>query len=659
MQLLRNKPIKRKITLVILLTCGVALLVAGGALFAFQLITFRQNFNRSLIALGEIIAKHSTAAVAFKDKPAAKEMLEALKAKPHVSQARIWLNDGTLFAEYGETSNLSPAANDSVGTGLHVEGDYLVYRQPIILDGDNLGTLVLLTNYSKELASLLKLYLGVLLGVLSVSIFLAFLLSSRLQRVISEPILSLAKTAKVIAEQKDFSVRAVKLEEDEIGLLTDAFNQMLSQIEAQDAALRTAHQQKFESLVNSIDGIVWEADPTTLRFSFVSRQAERLLGHPAAQWLDQPSFWQDHTPAADWPATQTSIRQGIAALKPFAIEFRMKAADGHEVWVRNNISVIVEEGAPTQLRGVMLDITERKKAEQQLEELHRQLVDASRQAGMAEVATGVLHNVGNVLNSVNVSASLVYDRLRESKTVNLSKAAGILNDHVQDLPAFLTTNPKGKVLPSYLVSLTGILDKERAEIMTELTLLNKHVQHIKDIVAMQQSYAKLSGVVEILPVAEMIEDAVNMNLGRFSRHGIEVVRDFQPVPPVAVDKHKVLQIVVNLLRNAKHALQDDTREDKRIWLSLSMTGNHRVRIVVKDNGGGIAPENLTRIFSHGFTTKKEGHGFGLHSGALAAKEMGGSLIAQSEGLGKGASFILELPIADGKKQSDSQDERAA
>jgi C4-dicarboxylate-specific signal transduction histidine kinase len=307
----------------------------------------------------------------------------------------------------------------------------------------------------------------------------------------------------------------------------------------------------------------------------------------------------------------------------------------------------------------MLDITERKKAEQQLEELHRQLVDASRQAGMAEVATGVLHNVGNVLNSVNVSASLVYDRLRESKTVNLSKAAGILTEHAQDLPAFLTTNPKGKVLPSYLVSLTGILDKEREEIMSELTLLNKHVQHIKDIVAMQQSYAKLSGVVEILPVAEMIEDAVNMNLGRFSRHGIEVVRDFHPVPPVAVDKHKVLQIVVNLLRNAKHALQDDPREDKRIWISLSMTGNHRVRIVVRDNGGGIAPENLTRIFSHGFTTKKEGHGFGLHSGALAAKEMGGSLIAHSEGLGKGASFVLELPIADGKKQSDSQDERAA
>jgi C4-dicarboxylate-specific signal transduction histidine kinase len=204
-----------------------------------------------------------------------------------------------------------------------------------------------------------------------------------------------------------------------------------------------------------------------------------------------------------------------------------------------------------------------------------------------------------------------------------------------------------------------MLDKERAEMMIELTLLNKHVQHIKDIVAMQQSYAKLSGVVEILPVTEMIEDAVNMNLGRFSRHGIEVVRDFQPVPPVAVDKHKVLQIVVNLLRNAKHALQDDPRDDKRIWLSLSMSANNRVRIVVRDNGAGIAPENLTRIFSHGFTTKKEGHGFGLHSGALAAKEMGGSLQAQSEGLGKGASFILELPMAEAKSANESKDERAA
>jgi PAS domain S-box-containing protein len=528
-----------------------------------------------------------------------------------------------------------------------------VFRQPIVLDGEQIGLLVLRSNYGKELRDLLKLYLVTLLAVLSFSILLAFLLSARLQRVISLPILSLARTARAVAERNDFSARAEKVEDDEIGLLTDAFNQMLEQIQAQDAALRAAHQQKFESLVNSIDGIVWEAEPEGLQFHFVSQQAERLLGYPTQQWLNSPSFWHDHLSPSDRKQTHDAFQAAVAALKPFALEFRMTAADGREIWVRNNTTVIAEEGQPKLLRGVMLDITERRQAEEKLEQLHKQLLSASRQAGMAEVATGVLHNVGNVLNSVNVSASLVYDRLKQTKSANLGKLATLLNEHGHDLAQFLTEHPKGKVIPSYLASLAELLAKERTELLNELTLLNKHVQHIKDIVAMQQSYARISGVTEVLPVAELLEDALQLNEAGFTRHGIHVVREFAAVPPVAVDKHKVLQILINLLRNAKHALQEYEQADRRIRLSIEQNGHNRVQIVVQDNGVGIAPENLTRVFSHGFTTKKQGHGFGLHSGALAAKEMGGSLTAHSEGLGKGSSFILELPIAEAKTGSEN------
>jgi signal transduction histidine kinase len=161
---------------------------------------------------------------------------------------------------------------------------------------------------------------------------------------------------------------------------------------------------------------------------------------------------------------------------------------------------------------------------------------------------------------------------------------------------------------------------------------------------MQQSYAKVSGVREIISVPELVEDALRMNVGALDHHGVKLVREFEEVPSVNIDKHKVLQVLVNLIRNAKHACQDSARTDKQLTVRVA-GGDGRIKVSISDNGIGIPPENLTRIFNHGFTTRKEGHGFGLHSGALAAKQMGGDLIAHSDGTGQGATFTLELPCS--------------
>jgi C4-dicarboxylate-specific signal transduction histidine kinase len=176
-----------------------------------------------------------------------------------------------------------------------------------------------------------------------------------------------------------------------------------------------------------------------------------------------------------------------------------------------------------------------------------------------------------------------------------------------------------------------------------MDLLRKNIEHIKDIVAMQQSYATVAGVTESIKASELVEDALRLNAGALTRHDVQVVRQYDADPTLEVDKHKALQILVNLIRNAKYACDASGRDDRRLTLHLAQNGG-RVKIVVLDNGVGIPPENLTRIFSHGFTTKKDGHGFGLHSGALAAQEMGGSLTAHSEGPGHGANFTLELPL---------------
>jgi signal transduction histidine kinase len=176
----------------------------------------------------------------------------------------------------------------------------------------------------------------------------------------------------------------------------------------------------------------------------------------------------------------------------------------------------------------------------------------------------------------------------------------------------------------------------------ELVSLRRNIDHIKEIVAMQQSYAKVSGVKEFVEIASLVEDSLRMNLESFGRHSVEVIRKFETVPRMNVEKHKVLQVLVNLMRNAKHACQEVDRVGRQITVRVS-NGADRLKISVMDNGVGISPENLTRIFNHGFTTRKDGHGFGLHSGALAAKEMGGSLSVHSGGLGQGATFTLELP----------------
>jgi signal transduction histidine kinase len=292
-------------------------------------------------------------------------------------------------------------------------------------------------------------------------------------------------------------------------------------------------------------------------------------------------------------------------------------------------------------------IEAKDRAHAELAAAQQRLMELSRQAGMAEIATGVLHNVGNVLNSVNVSTSVVAGKVRESRVENLVAAIQMLDEHAGDLPDFLEKDPKGQRVLPYLSKLGGHFRSERDSLLTELESLASHVGHIKQIVATQQSYAKVSGLVEDISLSGVVNDALGILETGLVRHKIRVERDFEPLPPVAADKHQVLQIMLNLLRNAKDAVKQGEGEQHVIRISIHRLGESRVSLAVQDNGVGLAPENLTRIFAHGFTTKADGHGFGLHTCALAASQMGGSMRAESEGLGCGATFILELPLKAG------------
>jgi PAS domain S-box-containing protein len=325
------------------------------------------------------------------------------------------------------------------------------------------------------------------------------------------------------------------------------------------------------------------------------------------------------------------------------LEKRYTRKDGSVVWVRMTTALVREgDAAPEYSVEFLRDITARKDSAEELERVHKQLMIASRQAGMAEVATNVLHNVGNILNSVNISASLVIERVKQSKAPGVSRLAALLREKGAAAGEFLAKDERGRRIPEYLTSLGEQLMGDQKMALEELASLRDNLEHIKDTVAMQQSYAKLCGVTETVEVADLVEDSLRLNAGAFVRHGVTLHREFNEVPPITVDKHKVLQILVNLVRNAKYACDESGRSDKLITLRIE-TAPAGVRICVVDNGVGIPAENMARLFTHGFTTRVDGHGFGLHSGALAAQELGGSLSVISDGRGRGATFTLELP----------------
>ena len=326
-------------------------------------------------------------------------------------------------------------------------------------------------------------------------------------------------------------------------------------------------------------------------------------------------------------------------------ECTIKRKDGQIRVISKNADLLKDENENI-IGGIesFEDITERKQAQAELQTAQEKLIETAHRAGMAEVATGVLHNVGNVLNSVRTTAESIQKSVRDSKVSYLAEVVSLLEEHTDNLSTFLTTKEQGRKLPVFLATLSEELIAEQARYLEALQTLTKHVKHMADIIHLQQSYSKITGLVEPASITELVEDSIQINAQALKRHRVEIKREFAELPPVLIDSHKVLQILTNLISNAKYALCDISREDKTITIRVTEPQNGNFRIEVHDNGIGITKENLTRIFEHGFTTKKDGYGFGLHSAAIAASEMNGSLSAHSDGHGKGTALILELPF---------------
>jgi PAS domain S-box-containing protein len=401
-------------------------------------------------------------------------------------------------------------------------------------------------------------------------------------------------------------------------------------------------EERYRTLIKATSAMVWSTGSSG---TFESPQPAwtAFTGQSFEQLRDRG--WLDAVHPEDRALTIKTWSEALANRSTYLVRHRLMRHDGEyrHLTVRA-VPLLGEDGDVVEWVGFHTDITERVLAEAEKDRLNGQLVDLSRRAGMSEVATSVLHNVGNVLNSVNISCTVISEKVRHSRIGNVGKVAALLKERGSDLPEFLTTDSQGRQLPEFLGKLSERLAAEQAEVLGEIELLNRNIDHISQIISVQQSYAYIGGVEELLPLERLVEDALRMNTGAMSRHEITLIREFAGIPPMLLEKHKVLQILVNLIRNAKHALTDGNPPEKRLVVRIAMKDADRVAVSVIDNGIGITPENMNRIFAHGFTTKPEGHGFGLHSGVLAAREMRGSLTVHSDGPGTGATFTLELPF---------------
>ncbi len=330
---------------------------------------------------------------------------------------------------------------------------------------------------------------------------------------------------------------------------------------------------------------------------------------------------------------------------PRQIELKFKnKVENKYLWFLIKIYPIIKGESPAEcheVSGIVLDISQQKEYEINIKKAHQKLMDLSRQVGMAEVATSVLHNVGNIMNSTNISLGIIESIFKKDYPHKLVMIAQMIKENHDHLADYLSQDPKGKLIPQYIIELAEIAAKEHQIKLKELKNIEESLCHINEMISTQNFYTRPLGITEKVSIKEEVEKALQLAVGT-GKTKVSLKKEYAKTPLISADRSKLLQILVNLIRNAYEAVSHNINS-KDVLISVK-NNNKSIQVLVSDNGIGIDPRNMNRMFTFGFTTKEKGHGFGLHSSAIAAKELNGTLKAKSAGAGKGTTFILTLPI---------------
>jgi PAS domain S-box-containing protein len=590
MQNLHDRPIRQKITFVIMMIAGVVLLPAFAALFCFQAYTLKQHSAHELAVVGEITAHNCAAAVMFKDEDAAAQILGGLRTMPQIVGGRLELMDQYRLAFFGATRDEAEIKTARLKSGFRINGDRILLAQPVMLSGKREGTLYLLADLHAMTSQLLRLYSGIFSLVLIASLLVAFVLSSQFLRFITDPILRLAGTARTIADHNDYSVRANKVCGDEVGVLTDAFNQMLARIQLQDSALRKAEEKYRLIFEEAIEGI-FQTTPEG-KYLSVNPALARMYRYDSPEDLMTISdigqvIYVD--PERRHEFKRAVETEGFVEL----FEYEVYRKDGSKICICENARAVRDAtGTVLYYEGSVEDITQRKRVEE---------VERANKA-KSEFLSRVSHELRTPLNAI-----LGFGQLLERQNPTETQRARIR--HILNA---------GKHL---------------------LELINE----VLDISRIESGRMQLS--IEPVCVSDALTEALELMRPLAAERSIELstLASFDNSVFVLADRQRFKQALLNLLTNAvKYTPVSGT-----VSVSHSANGDENVRILVHDTGPGIPNEKLQRLFTPferlgAEQSNVEGTGLGLALSQRLMQAMGGSIGVESM-VSKGSTFWLELP----------------
>ena len=590
---LRDRPIRQKITLVIMMIASAVLLLAFAALFCFQAYTLKQHSAHELAVVGEITAHNCAAAVMFKDEDAAAQILGGLRTMPQIVSARLELVDQQQLAFFGTPRDETQIKAARLESGFRIDGDRILLAQPVMASGAREGTLYLLADLHATTSQLLKLYGGIFALVLVASLLVAFILSNQFLHLITTPILRLAGTARTIADHNDYSVRAAKVCGDEVGVLTDAFNQMLAQIQSQDTALRENENKLAQAQAIAHLGY-WERDLITDRLMW-SSETNRVFGLSPEEDVNNFARFQELIYPEDRDMVMQAIGVALRGGPRYEVEYRVVWPSGEVRFVYSQGDVILDEaGQPRRMFGTVQDVTERK------------LVDEVKRASKAksEFLSRMSHELRTPLNAILGFGQLLE---RQKPTEVQRKRVG------------------------YILSAGKHL----------LDLINE----VLDISRIEAGRMQLS--LEPVCVADALEETLDLMRPLATERSIQLSAsaDIDAGVHVLADRQRFKQVLVNLLNNAVKY----TPFFGGVAVSYHVPGNEKVRVLVSDTGPGIPAEKLARLFTPferlgAEQSAIEGTGLGLALSQRLMDAMGGSIGVESA-VGKGSTFWIELPLA--------------
>lgn len=662
---LRALPLRKRLLTLQQFITGVA--VSGFALTLVVLV-FAQCYNSAVRSAEQAVMSIATQ-LGTVDAPSSSKVLQPLFHSEGFRSAAIYGSDANLWLKVDSVGPGLPNHLADQSAGIQRGITAIRHVVPITFSPTTNGFLVVEHGLGGAwLRAALSSLVVILTG--AVAVLASRSLHRRLYRVVTEPFVELRNVINAIRADSPFALDSIHPKDRQIRRLVKRLGELFRELHNRELLLneakldlelnvltRTSELQqqvedrkraeialrdseiRYRNLFENNPMPMFVMDLESMRFMAVNLAAQSHYGYSGKEFasLTLPQL----TYVKDAGRVPRAFRQENRSFD--AGEWRHVRKNGEEIDVQLTAHTIVFTGKMAMII-LANDVTERNRAQRALDEANKKLMITSRQAGMAEVATGVLHNVGNVLNSVNVSASMIAQTIHESKSRGIKKAADLLNANRENLPAFFAPEGKGSVFMEYLAALASQMENERANQLTELELLSRNITHIKKIVAMQQNYAKVGSMLERQSARDVAMEAIQLTSRDLAQHSIRSnVQCADDARFVYTDRHKVLQILVNLISNARQAMCDVPHADRLLSISVTRAPRGAIRFSVKDQGCGIPREHLTRIFNHGFTTKKDGHGFGLHGAAIAARELHGSLSVHSDGPGRGATFTVELP----------------